>query len=826
VSAHAPLRLRRLCRPASLLLTTLIATTAPLRSVDYYWDGDAATANAQYGAAAALWSTSTSDPLTWLRDTMTSTTNQAWVNGTNNMARFGSGTTGTSPGTLTLTLAENITLAGMDMGGSFAAAVTVTNAPGNSHVLNFGTVSGQLKPNNGGAPLTLDVVLTGTGGITKLNGGTAILARDNLYTGGTIITTGILQVGTGGATGSLGGGDVTLGVGTTLRFNRGDDVTVSQKIVGTGTLAQNTTGRLTLGASGSSVGRLSFAESGTIDILGNTLGLGVDAGDGIAITTNNKSAVVNATGGGKIAINFADLDLRAGTGGTLTINAALVDGSASSVDINGGTIIYTASNTYTGATNVKAGALQLNNTAGMSVGGDIIISGGASVVVNTAVSHQIADTASVTVYGSFNSNNRADTIANMTIDTTNLSNISGLNITGTLTVLRGVHEALNSGAVLASHTTVLGGGSTLRLGANSGSSIWTMGAGGLTMTGATIQFGNPGGQVARINLEGNVTASGTNALTISTNNSPSTVDLRGGTRTFDITDGTTSITPSVVDSMSTTSGLVKTGAGTLVLHGANTYGGKTTISGGTLALATEGTRSGSLAGSPWIEVGTGATFSVTGLSSGAYTLTNQTLSGTGSVDGTLNVGAGSVIRPGASTNADMAAVANAGDQSGRLVFTSVTLQPGASPAAPRMLLSLAGTPSHTNDPMTAANVAAFSTAASGGLYDSILVTGTLGLNAGSTIKVELSSGYNPTWGDVFNLMDWNGINPDADGAGVGAGAFTVADLILPTLGNGWFFETDLFMDHGLIYVVPEPGRALLVLAGLLACGLQRRRRRA
>lgn len=823
VSAHAPLCPRRFFRPASLLLTALMLAVPPVRSADLYWDGDATTANAQYGPAAALWSTSAGDPRTWLPGTMTSSANQAWINSTANIARFGSGTTGTNPGVLTLTLAENITLGGIDMGGSFAAAVTVTNAPGNTYGLNFGTVNGQLKPNNGGAPLTLDVVLSGSGGITKVNGGVAILLQSNLYTGGTTIGTGILQVGNGGTTGTLGGGDVSLGAGTTLRFNRSDDISISQKITGTGTLAHMTTAKLTLAGSGSSVGRLSFADSGTIDILGNTLGLGVDAGDGIVISTNNKSAVVNATGGGQIAINFADLDLRAGTGGTLTLNAALVNGSASSVDINGGTIIYTASNTYTGATNVKAGALQLNNAAGMSVGGDIIISGGASVVVNSAVSHQIADGASVTVYGSFNSSNRADTIANMTIDTTSLSNISGLNITGTLTVTRGVHEALNSSAVLASHTTVLGGGSTLRMGANSGSSVWTMGAGGLTMTGATILFGNPGGQVARINLEGNVTASGTNAFTISTNNSPSTVDLRGGTRTFNITDGTTSITPAVVDSLSTTSGLVKTGVGSLVLNGTNTYSGKTTISGGTLALATEGTRSGSLAASPWIEVEAGATFSTSGLSSGGVTLTNQTLSGTGTVDGTLTVGSGAVIKPGASTNADVSAVANAGDQAGRLIFTNVTLQPGATAAAPRLLLNLAGTTSHTSDPLTPGNVTAFANAASGGLYDSLQVIGTLGLNAGSTITVQFSNGYTATWGDVYNLFDWGGVNTDADGVG-GAGAFTMADLILPTLDHGWFFETDQFLSHGIVYVVPEPGRALLVMLGLLACALRRRRR--
>lgn len=808
----------------TLLLVLLASAIGKLRAADFYWDGDAATANAQYGAASALWSTSSSDPLTWLPNSMTSTSNQAWVNSTSNLARFGSGTTGTNPGTLTLTLGSDITLAGLDIGGSFAPAVTVTNAVGSNYGLNFGAVSGQLKPNNAGQPLTIDVAMSGSAGITKLNAGTVILTQTNAYTGGTVISTGTVQVGNGGTAGALGSGDVTLALGTTLRFSRSDDITITQKITGTGTVTQNTTAKLTLNNANNTVGRLTFTDSGTIDILSHTLGLGVDASDGIAITTNNKAAVINATGGGKIAINFADMDLRAGTGGTLTINAALVNGTASSIDINGGTVVYTASNTYTGATNVKAGSLQLNNTSGVAVAGDIVVSAGASVATNLAVSNQIADTASVTVYGSFNSNNKADTIANLTLDTTSLSTISSLNITGTLTVTKGLHEAVNSGASLTSYTTVLGGGSTLRLGANSGSSTWNMGAGGLTMTGTTIQFGNPGGQAAVVNLGGNVTASGTNAFVISTNNSPSTVDLRGNTRTFNITDGTTTLAPSVVDTQSTTSGLVKTGSGSLVLQGANAYAGKTTISEGTLALGTDGTRSGSLTSSAWVQVDAGATFSISGLSSGSVTLTNQTLSGSGTVDGTLVVGAGSVLKPGGSTNANLSAVTSAGDQTGKLTFTNVTLQTGANAGAPRVVLNLAGTVNHTHDPMTAANITAFALAGSGGLHDSLQVTGTLGLNAGSTIVVELSSGYTPTYGDVFNLMDWGALNTDADGAS-GAGAFTLADLVLPTLANGWFFATDQFLNNGVIYVAPEPGRTLLLLLGLVACGWRRHRQR-
>jgi autotransporter-associated beta strand protein len=92
--------------------------------------------------------------------------------------------------------------------------------------------------------------------------------------------------------------------------------------------------------------------------------------------------------------------------------------------------------------------------------------------------------------------------------------------------------------------------------------------------------------------------------------------------------------------------LYKSGSGKWILTGANTHTGATIVAAGTLALGSGGT----LDNSSYIDVRSGATFDVNAYASGFNLNQNpnpaQTLSGSGTILGKVNVGSGTFVSPG------------------------------------------------------------------------------------------------------------------------------------------------------------------------------------
>lgn len=134
----------------------------------------------------------------------------------------------------------------------------------------------------------------------------------------------------------------------------------------------------------------------------------------------------------------------------------------------------------------------------------------------------------------------------------------------------------------------------------------------------------------------------------------------GGAITFQTADAVGAARDITLDGvLSSSGGIIKTGAGVLTLNGANTYSGVTTVNAGTLALGA----TGSLVNSGQIYVGSGAAFDVTaagGFSVGAA----KVLTGSGSVNGNITVDSGGIVNPGSNTLTGTLTITGSLNQSG------------------------------------------------------------------------------------------------------------------------------------------------------------------
>ena len=103
-----------------------------------------------------------------------------------------------------------------------------------------------------------------------------------------------------------------------------------------------------------------------------------------------------------------------------------------------------------------------------------------------------------------------------------------------------------------------------------------------------------------------------------------------------------------------------------------------------------------------------------------------------------------------------------------------------------------------------------------GLHDFISVGGAAVPDFSGTVTLSTISAYNPVYGDIFDLLDWAAV-----GSATGTPTFDFSSIVLDA---GLGFNTDLFATNGIVVIVPEPSRALLLMLGLLGLMLRRRRR--
>ncbi|NII55029.1 autotransporter-associated beta strand repeat-containing protein [Luteibacter sp. SG786] len=442
---------------------------------------------------------------------------------------------------------------------------------------------------------TIQSVLTGTGGMTKSDLGTLVLAGDNTYTGGTTITGGALQIGEGGTNGSILGDVTDNGV---LAFNRSDAQTFGGMVSGTGALMQVGSGALTLTGANTYTGE-TIAQTGTLLVNG-------DQSAATGATTVRSSGTLGGTGtiGGDVRVGDGGTlsPGDAGAAGTLTINGNLAFAGTSRLDYQFG-----QAGTVGGALNdltVVHGNLTLDGTL------DVAPTAGGSF--GAGVYRLFSYDGSLTDNGlALGTVPTADAFVQTSIaHQVNLVNSAGL----TLSFWDGPGHA-NDGAIA-------GGTGTWRLDDND---FWADASGSLNAPyshGAFAVFGGAGGTVSVDNANGQVSASGLQFQTDGYRLTGGTLALAGGASAIRVGDGTAagaSMTATIETALIGSGMLVKDDLGTLVLTGTNVYAGGTEVRAGTLQVASDGNL---------------------GLDSGALSIDNATLHTTGSFITQRTVGLG------------------------------------------------------------------------------------------------------------------------------------------------------------------------------------------
>ena len=114
--------------------------------------------------------------------------------------------------------------------------------------------------------------ITGAGLLEKTGTGTAVMAIDNDYTGGTTVSAGTLQLGSGGSAGSLAGA-ITVASGATLAFDRTGSVMMTGVVSGSGAIVKAGAGRVVLSAPIALAGPVSVS-AGTLVLGSGSTGVG------------------------------------------------------------------------------------------------------------------------------------------------------------------------------------------------------------------------------------------------------------------------------------------------------------------------------------------------------------------------------------------------------------------------------------------------------------------------------------------------------------------------------------------------------------------------
>lgn len=414
----------------------------------------------------------------------------------------------------------------IDFGGGTLRLTSTVSMTRNATLSTTGTID------TAGVNSTFGGVISGSGSFVKIGAGTLNLTAANTYTGSTTVSAGTLNVSSGGAiagtnvtvasTGTLtvaSGGAISTSTALTangaVNFNNATTTIASLDGASTGVVTLNST-NITVGSgtyagviqNGGSTGRLTKTGTGTLTLSGaNTYTNGTVLNGGTLALASSSAIGSSGTisfGGGTLqysASNTTDYSARFSNaasqaysldtnGQNVTLATALTSSGGSLTKLGTGRLTLTGSNTWSGATTVNAGTLQVGVAGAGKTGPGVLTVGdgtnaatlagtgtidGTNLVTNHVVRANAtvapgdnggASNGALTVNGNLNLNNNSVTQLQLTTRTTSAGNYGG-NQPGT--VGYNTFVALNvgtwNGAAAGNHDTLNVNG-TLTLGTN------------------------------------------------------------------------------------------------------------------------------------------------------------------------------------------------------------------------------------------------------------------------------------------------------------------------------------------------------------------------
>jgi fibronectin-binding autotransporter adhesin len=617
---------------------------------------------------------------------------QTWTNSSSNVLTIGA--VNLSTFALTVNGTGSTTISGIVSGTG-----SITKSGSSTLILSgTNTYTGLTTVNGGVLNIRSASALGTTVGSTIVSSGAALQIQNGIVVGAEALTLNGSGISNDGALRNVSGtnswsGGVTLGSASTVASDAGaltlsgtinnggymltttgaGSITLSGIISGSGGLTKNGAGTLTLsgidtysGGTTVNAGTLQMSvvnqvlNTGAVTISGGTLDLQTFS-QSVGAVTLTSGSISSSTG----ILTGTSFGLQSGTVNAILAGAGTVTKSTS------GTVTLSGMNTYTSATTISAGTLQINTNGALgTILNGTTVSSGAALKLN-AVNYSLAEA--------------------LTLNGSGISGAGALTNSGTSTFAGAINIATNA--------TISPGGGTLDL------------TGGVSKNGTTLTFAG-GGTVNIMNNgitgsspNSDLVVDGTTVVldTANSYNGPTTIqnsgtlklgasnvmptspqtDLTVNTSSiFDLASfsdgvasltgdstaivknsvaGTTSILTVNPSSGSTTfagvivgtnSGaqgdiaLVKSGAGTLVLTGLNTFSGSTTINAGTLTAAdTSGSALGSTSS---ITINSGGTL-LLGAINQINNSATMTLAGGTFSKGSYNEGAANAVGIGALT---------------------------------------------------------------------------------------------------------------------------------------------------------------------------------